>query len=805
MSLKLTKKDDVTFISTHKDLPPVAVIDRSPMTWQKKSIFAVIAIVGAVCWYFIAAGRGESLSSRYFVIAALCSYVIAYRFYARLIENKIVRPRDERATAGEVHNDGQNFEPTDRRVLFGHHFAAIAGAGPLVGPVLASQMGYLPGTIWIIVGVVFAGAVHDYLTLWISLRRDGRSLPHIIKDEMGTFAGWVGILAILTINLIVIAVLAIVMIKALAGSPWGVFSIGLTIPIAIFMGVYLRYIRPGKVTEVSVIGVVMLLAAIIVGGQVAQTEWGQAWFTLTPYQTAWCVIIYGFVASVLPVWLLLAPRDYLSTYMKLGTIFLLAAGLLIVGPAVQQPAMTQFAFNGEGPVFAGDLFPFLFITIACGALSGFHSLTASGTTPKLIEKERQARFIGYGGMLGESLVAMMALMTAVIIDPHVYFAMNAPAAMTGSEAATAADYVVNVLQPHGYGGVPLNESVESVRQTLEQAAQEVQEERIVSRTGGAPTLAFGLSQVFHDLFGSGEGWRAFWYHFAIMFEALFILTAVDAGTRSCRFTVTDAMGNMGGWFSRFKDPSNVLGNYLGSFIVVGLWGSIVLMGVTDPLGGIYTLFPLFGIANQLLAAGALTIIWVIIHKKGYHQWAWIAFVPLIWDLFITVWASMQKLFHPNPKIGFWAKNRAFVDAQNKGLEEFGGASSAADIAATVRNTYVQFSLQALYVVLIVLLFGLGVYHVLRALKGKALPLAEEPGQRSLIFAGSGLLMSAGEKKVAKQWAAIPAEKIEEIRRAARAEGLRDEALDADADGDSGVGPMTAEGARKSRLMEVGRT
>ncbi|MBD0322260.1 MAG: carbon starvation protein A, partial [Aldersonia sp.] len=415
---------DIEYLRTDPDLPPVGVIDRSPITPAKKAIFAVIALLGAVAWAVIAFVRGENVSSVWFVIAAICTYVIAYRFYARLIEYKVVKPRDDIATTAELMENGKDYMPMDRRVLFGHHFAAIAGAGPLVGPVLAAQMGYLPGTIWIIVGVVFAGAVQDFLVLWASNKRRGRSLGQMARDELGTFGGAAAMVGVFVIMIILLAVLALVVVNALAESPWGVFSLAMTVPIALFMGVYLRYLRPGKVAEVSLIGFVLLLLAIISGGWVADTGWGDSWFTLSKVTIAWLLIGYGFAASVLPVWLLLAPRDYLSTFMKIGTIALLAVGILVARPDMQMPAVTPFAHAGNGPAFAGSLFPFLFITIACGALSGFHALISSGTTPKLLEKESQTRMIGYGGMLTESFVAVMALITACILDPHLYFAMN---------------------------------------------------------------------------------------------------------------------------------------------------------------------------------------------------------------------------------------------------------------------------------------------------------------------------------------------------------------------------------------------
>ena len=525
---------DVTYVRTEDELPPVAIVDRSPITARHKIGFAVIAVIGAIAWAIIAFARGETVNAAWFVVAAICTYVIGFRFYARLIELKIVRPRDDHATPAELFDNGTDYQPTDRRVVFGHHFAAIAGAGPLVGPVLATQMGYLPGTIWIIVGAVFGGAVQDYLVLWISTRRRGRSLGQMARDELGTAGGVAALLGVLVIMVILIAVLALVVVRALAQSPWGVFSIGMTIPIAVFMGCYLRFLRPGRVTEVSVVGFALLLLAVAAGNWVAETPWGASWFSLSPVALSWFVIVYGFAASVLPVWLLLAPRDYLSTFMKVGAIALLAVGICIARPVVQAPAVSRFAGGGDGPVFAGSLFPFLFIIIACGALSGFHALISSGTTPKLLEKESQMRFIGYGGMLTESFVAVMALIAASILDQHLYFAINAPAARTGTTAASAANYVNSL----GLAGAPASTD------RIAQAARAVGEHSIVARTGGAPTLAFGMSEVLQRAFG-GAGLKAFWYHFAIMFEALFILTTVDAGTRVVAFHAVRRAGQPG--------------------------------------------------------------------------------------------------------------------------------------------------------------------------------------------------------------------------------------------------------------------
>ena len=735
---------DITYIRTDRELPPVAIIDRSPITTRHKIIFGIIALLGAIAWAVIAFFRGETVNAVWFVIAAICTYVIGFRFYARLIEMKIVRPRDDDATPAELFENGTDYMPTDRRVLYGHHFAAIAGAGPLVGPVLAMQMGYLPGTIWIIIGAVFAGCVQDYLVLSISVRRRGRSLGQMARDELGAVGGAAAIVGVLVIMVILLAVLALVVVNALAESPWGVFSIAMTIPIAIFMGLYLRFFRPGRISEVSLIGVVLLLLAVIAGGWVAETSWGTDWFTLSKVILSWCIIIYGFCASVLPVWLLLAPRDYLSTFMKVGTIALLAIGILLARPIMEAPAISQFAKTGTGPVFAGALFPFLFITIACGALSGFHALISSGTTPKLLEKESQMRLIGYGGMLTESFVAIMALITAAILNQHLYFAMNAPAAQTGTTAQTAADYVNGI----GLSGTPITGA------QITEAAASVGEKSIVSRTGGAPTLAFGMSEVLHQVFG-GHALKAFWYHFAIMFEALFILTTVDAGTRVARFMLSDGLGNLGGPLKKLRNPSWRVGAWTCSVIVVAAWGSILLMGVTDPLGGINTLFPLFGIANQLLAAIALTVVTVVVIKRGLIKWAWIPAIPLFWDLTVTLTASWQKIFSADPKLGYWKQHSQFVAAKEAGKTAFGSAKTPDQIDAVIRNTFIQGTLSIVFAALVIIVFVTGLIVALRAVRGKGRPLTEDEPVPSRIFAPSGLIPTQVEREVQKQWDALP--------------------------------------------------
>jgi carbon starvation protein len=733
----------LSYIHTDADLPPVAIIDRSPIGTKHKIFFGVIAVLGAVAWAVIAFARGETVNAVWLVVAAICTYVIGYRFYARLIEAKIVRPRDDYATPAEVFDDGTDYVPTDRRVLFGHHFAAIAGAGPLVGPVLATQMGYLPCSIWIIVGAVFAGAVQDYLVLWISTRRRGRSLGQMARDELGAIGGAAALVGTFVIMVIIIAVLALVVVRALAQSPWGVFSIAMTIPIAVFMGCYLRFLRPGRVAEVSAIGFVLLMLAVASGNVVGESAWGASWLNLSPVTVSWLIVGYGFVASVLPVWLLLAPRDYLSTFMKVGAIALLAIGICIAHPMINAPAVSRFATRGDGPVFAGSLFPFLFITIACGALSGFHALISSGTTPKLLEKESQMRLIGYGGMLTESFVAVMALITAAILDQHLYFTLNAPAARTGGTAATAADYVNHL----GLSGPPVTAA------ELNEAATGVGEKSIVSRTGGAPTLAVGMSEVLQRVLG-GSGLKAFWYHFAIMFEALFILTTVDAGTRVARFMLSDALGNLGGTLTKLRNPSWRPGVWICSLAVAAAWGSILLMGVTDPRGGINTLFPLFGIANQLLAAIALTVVTVVVVKKDYLKWAWIPGIPLLWDLTVTLTASWQKIFSADPNVGYWTQHFQYAAAQASGKTAFGTAKTKDQLADVIRNTFIQGTLSVIFAAVVVIVLLAAIVVIVKSIRGGGIPLAEDEPVPSKMFAPSGMVPTAEERKVLRQWSAL---------------------------------------------------
>ena len=707
-------------------------------TPAKIALWAGISLLGGLSWVMLAVVRGETVNAIWFVFAAVCTYLIGYRFYSNYIQKHLLGPDDRRATPAEYMADGKDFAATDRRVLFGHHFAAIAGAGPLVGPVLAAQMGYLPGTIWIIVGVVLAGAVQDYLVLFYSMRRGGRSLGQMARDELGKIGGTAALIATMAIMVIIIAILALVVVNALAASPWGVFSVGMTIPIALFMGCYLRFFRPGKVSEVSIIGFVLLLAAIIGGGAISNTKWGAAFFHVDPVPLAIGIIIYGFVAAILPVWLLLAPRDYLSTFMKIGTIGMLAIAVIIVRPEITVPAFSEYT-NGGGPVVSGSLFPFLFVTIACGALSGFHALIASGTTPKLIEKERQTRFIGYGGMLMESFVAIMALVAAVSIDRGIYFAMNSSAALTGGTVEGAVTFVNSL----GLTGVNLTPEM------LTETAKNVGEASIVSRSGGAPTLSVGLAQIMQQVAG-GTGMMAFWYHFAIMFEALFILTAVDAGTRVSRFMLQDSLGN---FFPKFKNTSWRAGAWLTTGIMVLLWGAVLIMGVTDPLGGINTLFPLFGIANQLLAAIALAVCMAIVAKQGKFKYIWIVALPLAFAAVITIYASMLKIFSTVPAVGYFAQNKAFSDALAAGKTSFGSAPSLAAMEAVVRNTMVQGLLSILFVVLAIIVIAASIVATWKSWKSRDFGTNEDPALPSQIFAPSGFLPTPAEKELQDRWEA----------------------------------------------------
>lgn len=667
-------------------------------------LWGIVVLVGLAAFTTLAMSRGEQVSAVWMVVAAISVYCIAYRFYSLFIANQVMELDANRLTPAERHNDGLDYVPTHKGVLFGHHFAAIAGAGPLVGPVLAAQMGYLPGTLWIIFGVVFAGAVQDMMVLFISMRRDGRSLGDIVKQELGTTAGIIASVGILMIMVIIMAVLALIVVKALTHSPWGTFTIAATMPIALFMGIYTRHIRPGKIGEISIVGFILLMLAIVYGENVANSSYAH-WFDLTGVQLTWAIMIYGFVAAVLPVWLLLTPRDYLSTFLKIGTIIGLAIGIIVVSPALEMPAVTKF-IDGTGPVFSGSLFPFLFITIACGAVSGFHALISSGTTPKMIENETHVRMIGYGGMLMESFVAIMALAAASVLDPGIYFAMNSPTALIGTDAVQAAQVVTQM-------GFPIDAA------TLLHTADAVGENTILSRAGGAPTLAVGMAHIMSQLI-PGEAMMAFWYHFALLFEALFILTAVDAGTRVARFMIQD----LGGIFIKpFGNTDSLPANLTATFLAVALWGYFLYTGVTDPLGGINSLWPLFGIGNQMLAGVALIMVSVILVKMKKERYVWVPLVPAVLVLFVTCYASLQKLFHTNPKIGFLAHAAKFKDAAARG-EILAPAKDVAQMHQIAFNDYVNSGLTVLFLSVVVIV---GVYGLRVALKARkvAWPTAKE--------------------------------------------------------------------------------
>jgi len=667
--------------------------------------WVVLALFGAGALGYIAVKRGETINAVWIVAASVCVYLIAYRFYSLFLSNKVAGLDPVRQTPAYKFNDGLDYVPTNRFVLFGHHFAAIAGAGPLVGPVLAAQMGYLPGMLWILAGVVFAGAVQDFMVLFLSMRRDGRSLGDLIKSEMGEIPGLIALLGTFMIMVIILAVLALIVVKALTGSPWGAFTVMATIPIALFMGVYSRYIRVGRIGEISLIGFVLLMLAIV-GGQMVHDSptWGPA-FTFTGIQLTWMLIGYGFVASVIPVWLLLAPRDYLSTFLKIGTILALAIGIVIVAPHLRMPAITRF-IDGSGPVWSGTMFPFLFITIACGAVSGFHALIASGTTPKMIENEQHARFIGYGAMLMESFVAIMALVAASTIDPGVYFAMNSPAALLGTTAQSAAQAV----SEWGFVITP---------ETLTQVAKDVGEHSIISRAGGAPTLAVGMANILAGVVG-GKSMMAFWYHFAILFEALFILTAVDAGTRAGRFMLQDLLG---AFSPSLKRTDSLPANLLATALCVAAWGYFLYQGVVDPLGGINTLWPLFGIANQMLAGIALILATVVLFKMKRGKYAWVTIVPTIWLLICTLYAGWLKIFDANIRVGFVAHAHKFQDALDRG-ELLSPAKDVAQMRQIIFNDYVDASMAGFFMVVVLAVLIYGVRTAMRA-RADNLPSSQE--------------------------------------------------------------------------------
>ncbi|MDE3738319.1 MULTISPECIES: carbon starvation CstA family protein [Pseudomonas] len=653
--------------------------------------WAVLAVVGACALGVVALRRGEAINALWIVVAAVALYLVAYRYYSLFIATRVMQLDPARATPAIIHNDGLDYVPTNKHVLFGHHFAAIAGAGPLVGPVLAAQMGYLPGTLWLIAGVVLAGAVQDFMVLFISSRRDGRSLGELVREEMGQVPGTIALFGAFLIMVIILAVLSLIVVKALAESPWGMFTVMATIPIAMLMGIYMRYIRPGRIGEISVVGVALLLASIWLGGQVAADPvWGPA-FTFTGVQITWMLIGYGFVAAVLPVWLVLAPRDYLSTFLKIGTIVALAIGILITMPDLKMPALTQFV-DGTGPVWKGALFPFLFITIACGAVSGFHALISSGTTPKLLASESHARYIGYGGMLMESFVAIMAMVAASVIEPGVYFAMNSPPAVVGADVAS----VAATVSSWGFAITP---------EQLEATAKDIGEHTILARAGGAPTLAVGIAQILHQLL-PGENTMAFWYHFAILFEALFILTAVDAGTRAGRFMLQDLLGE---FVPALSNTESWTANVIATAGCVALWGWLLYQGVIDPLGGINTLWPLFGISNQMLAGIALMLGCVVLIKMKRQRYVWVTLIPATWLLICTITAGVIKLVDPNPAVGFLALAQKYSDAAAAG-QILAPAKDMGQMQHVIFNAYTNAGLTVLFlfVVLSILFYAIKV-------------------------------------------------------------------------------------------------
>lgn len=680
------------------------------MTWSGLKSIALwggISLLGAASFALIALNRGESINAMWLIVAAVACYAVAYRFYSRFLARKVLGLDDNRMTPAELKNDGKDYVPTNKWVLFGHHFAAIAGAGPLVGPVLAAQMGYLPGTLWIIVGVLFAGAVQDFIILFASTRRNGKTLGEMIKDEIGPVAGTIAMVGILGIMIILLAVLALVVVKALIGSPWGMFTIAATIPIALLMGVYMRYIRPGRVTEASLMGVLLLVISLIAGQYVAASPVLAPLFTFSGEQIALMMIAYGFIASALPVWLLLAPRDYLSTFLKIGTIIGLALGIFVVMPELAMPSMTKFV-DGTGPVFAGNLFPFLFITIACGAVSGFHALISSGTTPKMLERESHARMIGYGAMLMESFVAIMALVAACVLTPGAYFALNSPAAVIGTDVVKAA----STISSWGFTITP-NE--------LTQLAKDVGESSILSRTGGAPTLAVGMAQILSGAIG-GKAMMAFWYHFAILFEALFILTTIDAGTRVGRFMIQEILGSLAKPLGRTDSMS---ANVLATSLCVAGWGYFLYQGVIDPLGGINSLWALFGISNQMLAGIALILGTTILLKMGKKAYVWVTLVPMAWLLTVTMSAGYQKLFHSNPSVGFLTHAEKFQASVDAG-KVLAPAKDMKQMKQIIMNDYVDAVLCAVFMLIVVLVLLGAVRIWYRVWTNQEIKLVEAP-------------------------------------------------------------------------------
>ncbi|MCH5313946.1 MAG: carbon starvation protein A [Helicobacter sp.] len=708
------------------------------------ALWAVVSLLGAWCFGVLALHTGESISAVWIVVAAVCIYAIGYRFYSKYIAYKVLGLDNNRATPAIVNNDGHDFVPTNKIVLFGHHFAAIAGAGPLVGPILAAQMGYLPGMIWIVVGVVLSGAVHDFTMLFVSMRRNGKSLGEIIKLELGKPIGAIAMVGILGIMMLLIAVLALIVVNALAESPWGLFTIAMTIPIAIYMGLHMRFIRPGKIGEASIIGFVLLLLALYFGRDVAQNPTLSDIFTLTPVALTYVMIVYGFIAAILPVWFLLAPRDYLSTFLKIGVIVLMAGGILIVMPQVHFESVTKFV-DGTGPVFSGELFPFLFITIACGAISGFHALISSGTTPKMLERESHARMVGYGSMIMESAVAVMALIAAVTLTPGLYFSINvAPAGLGTAGIKDVTEAAVIAAQTiSSWGFVVSPEDILGM-------ARDIGENSVLSKTGGAPTFAIGLATIISQVPLFNQGSMAFWYHFAILFEALFILTAVDAGTRTGRFMVQDILGNV------YKPIGNIHSMFWGiiaTLICVSGWGYILYQGVTDPQGGVKSLWTLFGVSNQMLAGIALLTCITVLFKMGKAKGAWVVILPAVWVLTTTLYAGVCKLLPANGEkvhdavshIALWQNNSAKAAAKLQEVAEAESLGLDADMIAKLSdeagklstiatNNLINAALCALFMVVTCLVLIQCIRICLRCIKGtNTLPLAEAPYRKASEF------------------------------------------------------------------------
>jgi carbon starvation protein len=667
----------------------------SSLTW------IAVSLLGALAFATIALTRGESINAMWLVIAAACTYAIGYRFYSGFIAAKVLALDAQRATPAERLENGRDFCRTNKWVVFGHHFAAIAGPGPLLGPVLAAQFGYLPGTLWIMVGAVLGGCVQDFVVLAFSVRRDGKSLGQMAREEIGRVGGTVAFIAVLAILIVLLGVIALIVTNALKGSPWGAFTVGMTIPIALLMGVYLKFIRPDKVLETSIIGFVLVMLAIFGGQRVSEHPQWSAVFNLTAPTLAILIIIYGFAASALPIWMLLAPRDYLSTFVKLGTVAAVAIGIVAMRPQLQMPALTRF-IDGTGPAFAGSIFPFAFITIACGAVSGFHSLISSGTTPKLIARETQTRFVGYGAMMCESFVGVMAMIAACVLEPGTYFAVNSPAAIVGFAPQTAAETITN-------WGYPVTAS------DMATLARMVGETSLFNRVGGAPAFALGIAHIFSQAFG-GERLMALWYHFAIMFEALFILTVLDAGTRVARFMLQEALGHVYEPAGRTSWYPSIIAT---SALVCGCWGYFLWSGVKDPLGGINSLWPLFGIANQLLATVALCVVTTILIKSGRARYAWVTLLPLCALVAVTFTASWQKIFHPNPRIGFLAHARVLAN------EIAAAPQRAAEIQRLIFNDKLDAFVCGALIVLVGLILAESVLVWSRYLSGKRAPESSE--------------------------------------------------------------------------------